>query len=315
MDEPSHEISLCECGCGTPTKIATETDTRSGVIVGMPRRFARGHTANRRGQIVTPGERFGRGVVLDADLRRRLPSGGLHRMARLLCDCGTEYVTLINTLITGDSQSCGCLNRERRTGTSAPGMSTHPHYKRWDAMLARCEDPGSISYKNYGARGISVCKRWHDVRLFVEDIDRLLGPCPKGWSLDRIDNDGNYEPDNVRWASPKMQIANRRPFRNVGNRDTDPLSAGLANWWQQREYRTETCERCGDEFQTRAVTPPRFCSKRCAAAARYASGKYDTERTCHLCGASFITNRHRKTRHCSDSCAATCRHAGGCPPD
>jgi hypothetical protein len=76
-------------------------------------------------------------------------------------------------------------------------------------MLRRCEDPGNHKYPRYGARGIEVCDRWHDVRQFVEDIERDLGPRPVGCTLDRKDNDGNYEPGNVQWATARQQAGNK----------------------------------------------------------------------------------------------------------
>jgi hypothetical protein len=75
-------------------------------------------------------------------------------------------------------------------------------------MLQRCENPDHVAYRYYGAKGRSVCKRWRDIRLFVEDIERDLGPRPDGMTLDRIDSDGNYEPGNVRWATAAEQVAN-----------------------------------------------------------------------------------------------------------
>ena len=80
-------------------------------------------------------------------------------------------------------------------------------------MLNRCENPDSRSYGNYGGRGISVYPDWHDVTAGVAWIDAKLGPRPEGCSLDRIDNDGNYEPGNVRWATALQQAGNRRTRR------------------------------------------------------------------------------------------------------
>jgi len=101
------------------------------------------------------------------------------------------------------------------------GLSHHPLYKLWYSMLYRCEDPRCRFWKNYGGRGIKVCPEWHDGRVFFEYIERELGPRPAGHSLDRIENDGNYEPGNVRWADKKTQANNRR--NNVARKAGDAL--------------------------------------------------------------------------------------------
>ena|ERR1035441_9918060 len=90
------------------------------------------------------------------------------------------------------------------------GLSRHPLYQTHHGMMRRCYDPKHPGYKNYGGRGIAVCERWHDVRAFIEDIERELGPRPSGRTLDRIDNDGNYEPGKMRWATRAEQDANQR---------------------------------------------------------------------------------------------------------
>jgi hypothetical protein len=82
-------------------------------------------------------------------------------------------------------------------------------YSRWRNMLSRCENPNVPAYKNYGGRGIKVCEPWHEFKNFLAD----MGEPPPGLTLERIDNDGNYEPGNCRWATYKEQRANQRAYR------------------------------------------------------------------------------------------------------
>lgn len=164
---------------------------------------------------VHQGQRFGRGVVVE-EFRR----GG--RMVRMRCDCGTTYEASISDVFRGDTVSCGCARTERivaltrassERGTHPAikhGLYQHPHYQRWKTMLARCYRPGAKDYKHYGGRGIEVDPAWHDVAAFVAYVEAELGPKPPGHTLDRIDNEGNYEPGNVRWADARTQLANRR---------------------------------------------------------------------------------------------------------
>jgi hypothetical protein len=84
---------------------------------------------------------------------------------------------------------------------------------RWRVMLQRCENPRFSVYRYYGARGIKVCDRWHDFENFFADTTGLLGPCPPDMSMDRINNDGDYEPGNIRWATRREQLVNSRNFK------------------------------------------------------------------------------------------------------
>lgn len=86
------------------------------------------------------------------------------------------------------------------------GLEKHPLYHTWEAMRQRCNDPKASNYKWYGARGVKICKRWNDFRLFLEDV----GDKPEKMTLDRIDVNGNYEPGNVRWATHHEQRINQR---------------------------------------------------------------------------------------------------------
>lgn len=105
------------------------------------------------------------------------------------------------------------------------GCMKHPHYNRWQGMNKRCYNPNNKRFPSYGGRGISVYPEWRtkaNPKAFCEWIDANLGPCPEGMSLDRIDNDGNYEPGNLRWASAKTQYENRR-VREVSKQEEEIL--------------------------------------------------------------------------------------------
>jgi len=160
------------------------------------------------------GKRFGRLVVLSQAGKDR--SGNIKWLAQ--CDCGRTATLIGGNLRKGLSASCGCLRKEasaermREVGSIIThGLSRTPHYKRWANIVRRTTDPNDKDYKQYGARGIAMWDEWrNDVAAFVSYLDDVLGPCPKGQSLDRIDNDGSYEPGNLRWADRSTQSINRR---------------------------------------------------------------------------------------------------------
>jgi hypothetical protein len=137
---------------------------------------------------------------------------------RCKCDCGGEKIVRANSLRTARTRSCGCLNSARtrkgiaiKHGHTKKGGYCSPTYFSWRAMIARCCNPNHEHYASYGGRGIVVCDRWRDFENFLSDMgERLIGT-----TLDRIDNDGNYEPGNCRWATAKQQRNNRRKRRVV----------------------------------------------------------------------------------------------------
>jgi hypothetical protein len=155
-------------------------------------------------------------------------------MVRCRCDCGTEKVLRLENLRSGNTSSCGCMKGEmmreiaRQRFSRQGGMAVaHPAlYKIWGHMIPRCEDPADRAYKDYGGRGIKVCAGWHDFRVFAVDVLHEIGDRPsRGYSFDRKDNDGDYEPGNVRWATRSEQNANTRN-RRTGRMGVSRLPSG-----------------------------------------------------------------------------------------
>ena len=124
------------------------------------------------------------------------------------CLCGKAKEIRHGDLRSGKSLSCGCIRKDMLIYKSkVHGMSKKPIYNTWLSMKARCFNKLSVNYASYGGRGITVCKEWLEFEKFYAD----MGDRPEGLSLDRIDNMGNYEPDNCRWADWITQNNNRRP--------------------------------------------------------------------------------------------------------
>lgn len=131
------------------------------------------------------------------------------------CECGNDKVVVGNSLLCGLTESCGCYNKEHAKELhSKHNMSYSKLYKVWQGMKTRCYNPNFIYYCNYGGRGITICNEWlNDFKIFYDwAIDNGY---KEGLTIDRINNNGNYEPSNCRWITRAEQNRNQRKTKRV----------------------------------------------------------------------------------------------------
>lgn len=158
------------------------------------------------------GKRYGRLFVL----RQEKIEGSRNAMWLVRCDCGTEKVISGNSMRCGGVVSCGCQRRQNQIeactkhGHTAGGFS--PEYSCWSGIIQRCTNPKSRSYSRYGARGITVCKRWKKFDNFLEDMGERPSP---NHTIERIDNNEGYKKSNCRWATRQEQMRNISTNRMV----------------------------------------------------------------------------------------------------
>jgi len=185
------------------------------------------------------GQKFGRLMALEM-----VPRGPEDRHTKWLCqcECGKIIQTRINSLRSGNTKSCGCyfMDYARKRGAelgATHGLSKHPLFDIWNSMRTRCTRPNDVRYKDYGGRGIYVCERWlESPQHFFDD----MGDRPEGGTLDRINNDGPYSPENCRWVSQKVQARNKRSNHLLEfNGSTKPL----IDWATELGFSPETIHR------------------------------------------------------------------------
>ena len=124
--------------------------------------------------------------------------------------CNKEFESRVSNIKNGGTQSCGCQKNKQKI---THGLTNSRFYKTWEHMVGRCINPNTKNYKDYGARGIIVCDEWLDIRNFTEWCNSTY-PKLEGYTLDRINNDKGYSPENCTWSDKTAQVLNRRIMKN-----------------------------------------------------------------------------------------------------
>lgn len=196
---------------------------------------------------VVPGDIYGKLVVV---FTGQIP-GTYRYCAVCKCSCGSPLkIIRMDSLRNGETSSCGCYHKEVST---THGMSNSRHYGRWRNMMDRCYNPECHAYSDYGGRGIKVCDDWHNVTQYVAYVGWGY---EEGSELDRIDNDGDYVPGNVRWIKPKGNCNNRRSCHYLTYRGvTKTMSEWADEYGLVMQTLWERIEVWGWDVEKALITP------------------------------------------------------------
>jgi hypothetical protein len=203
---------VCKCGkfCFIGTSQLTSGNTKSCGCLRIEK-------AGQYKKLNLIGKRFGSWTAIEGDIKRK---GGKRIFWKCICDCGTERLVSTEDLMSGHSKSCGCSIGIPR---GSHGLSYDKLYKTWSGMVQRCENENSASWKYYGGKGVVVCKEWRlSFKCFWEWANN--NGYEDGLTIDRLDNNGNYEPLNCRWVTIKENNRNKGCIKKLTiNGDTKKL--------------------------------------------------------------------------------------------
>jgi len=194
---------------------------------------------------INKGDKFGRLEIIK-EISPIISSNKPRRMFSCMCECGNIVETQLSLLLLGKTQSCGCYQRQRAKETQLKhGLEKHPLYSIWKNMKKRCLNPNEISYSNYGGRGILMCNQWlSDFKEFY--LWSITNSYSKGLTIDRIDNDGNYCPENCRWVNRTIQNNNTRKNHYIVHEGINYTLATLSEYlkipYNIVRYRLSTCK-------------------------------------------------------------------------
>lgn len=171
------------------------------------------------------GKRFGKLIAVRQVDDYIAPNGNRHKKFMCKCDCGKTTLTLKDHLVSGKTKSCGCLRKEASKRMTTHGEIHTRLYRIWGNMVNRCTNPNNPAWDNYGGRGIIVCDEWRSYENF-RDWARANG-YDNELTIDRINNDDGYYPDNCRWVSDRVQANNKRSNHLI---EYNGVTKTMAEW-------------------------------------------------------------------------------------